>query len=92
MPNANGLVEQCSCGVHYPVGGAAMCAANNHGKKKGVLASHRHENFVELSSEVFCAECSSPLSAELKLEEHGRIVVRVLPHICAVADPEESVK
>jgi hypothetical protein len=66
-----------------------MCVANNHGKKKGVLATHRHENFLEMSSEAFCAECSSPLSAELKLEG-DRIVLRVMPHICPVCELEEA--
>jgi hypothetical protein len=91
MPKANGPVEQCSCGAHYPLGGAALCADNNHRQPiKKIDARYRRESFLELTAEAFCAECSAPLAAEIKLEAHGRIVVNVLPHICEVDDPEEE--
>jgi len=89
MPRADGK-EQCSCGLWYPAGGAALCAANRHSVKEAPYPNpHRHVNSLELSVEVFCVECSARLSAEFKMEAHGRIVLKVSNHLCPVEEPAD---
>ena len=88
MPRAS--KEQCSCGLWYPAGGAALCAANRHGQKEAPYGKHhRHVSNLELTAELFCAECSAKLSAELKLQG-DRLVLNVLPHLCSVEEPAEA--
>ena len=97
MQEKQGIVNngphECSCGKWYPTFAAVgMCQQNRHGSGKDKY-NDTYEFNQSLTTEikVTCAECGTLLAYIMTKDKSGDIRIDVLPHVCAVDEPEEEV-
>jgi len=84
------MTVQCSCGRWYPdSSGVQCCERNLHSKIVTDEWSRRMKlmNVIETLVTVECGDCGATLRAEVKTD-NGSMRVTVLPHVCAVDEPE----
>jgi hypothetical protein len=88
------MLYECSCGSTYTSQeGVVLCTSNEHGSGKDKYRSSS-KNFgheLNMGIEAFCWECGIPLLTTFEISTGGTCIsMRVVPHICSVADDDDN--
>lgn len=87
----NSELHRCTCGLWFPSEQGVIHHINNahgSGRPQPYPAIYDFETHEQRTDEVFCCECEEPILHRKSYDGRGHSRTFIVPHTCAVPEPE----